>query len=109
MLTEDEIKAEIELLNVKIKKFEAQVKPFLELESLIQGRLNELHSGININVAIQQKSAKEAMIKNWKKELQIYQRILSGKKMDPLAGEDNADKTGQLIRQVISEVKEINN
>lgn len=81
MLSEEEIKLEIKTIEKKIIKYENDIKPFTRLEELLKEKIG---TNIDVNVVIGQKASKVAMIKSWKKEIQILNRVLEGKKMPQL-------------------------
>lgn len=110
MLTEDEIKIEIETIRGKITRYENDIKPFSDLEDLLKKRIALRHTGIGFNITISQKNAKVAMIKNWKKEIQILQRVLSGQKMPTLTDElPNFLEQVDVVKNVIRDLRSENN
>ncbi len=107
MLSEKELKAEIELLEDKIEIYTEELAPFKLLEDLIEEklRMSTFRGDLNIKIIIQQKASKEAKMKGWKNELMIYKRILDGKKMDHLQTPRYCDRTNKIIEDAITELK----
>lgn len=106
MLTEDEVKGEIELIKEKIKTFEKEIEPFVKLQQEIETKFDRLHSPFSFNINIPIKSGKEAMIKSWKKELLIYERILKGKRMDHLQDRTINDVQSEHAKKLMEKLKE---
>ncbi len=106
MLTEKELKDEIKLIQQKIDVYEKEIEPFLELENLIHDKMSKFGGNeLSINLVIQQKSSKVAMIKSWEKEILVYKRILNGKRMDKLQEPRYVEKTKAMITKAIEQIK----
>ena len=106
MLTEDEIKQEILLIQSKIDSYRDELKPFEELEKLFDEKANRVGSSIDVKITISQKASKEAMIKAWEKEIIVYNRILNGKKMDPLPDPRYYDGISDQVERIVKAMKE---
>ena len=106
MLTEDEIKQEILLIQRKIDSYRKELEPFQELEKLFDEKANRVGSSIDVKITISQKASKEAMIKAWEKEIIVYNRVLEGKKMDPLPDPRYYDGVADKVKRIVKEIKE---
>ena len=90
MLTEKEMKVEVELLSCKIEIYRKKLQPYSDMEEKFRKEINEnfikstYSESITFTLNLKEVSRLRGIIKKWNDEIAIYQRILAGRKMEKI-------------------------
>ena len=84
MMTEEELVAEIKVLDEKIRVVELKIKPLVdriaEVQKLIEQKYPKLAA--NIKIDSRQVTSAQINIKRWKADREVYVRVLNNVKMN---------------------------
>lgn len=91
MLTEPELREEIQLIQDKIKKYRDELQPYLQIIDSFQREVDSRFvktlvaaSELKVTITMSAVTQKLNQIKIWENELRVYNRILEGKRMDKI-------------------------